>query len=226
MSSLSDRRTATLVRPVRANVGEANSSATFAATPAHFNDELRDGGLLADAEAAASHAAWSTGYREGLDEGMACGRALSAVEQAAADRRSNTLRELISETAESVIAEQRLAISEVEHALVVAAFEIAEAILAREIRFQPRSAEEALVAALALAPERMPCVVRMNPADCEALGEVEERFPLRDLSVQADESIDPGDCVINVPTGRIELRLADAIARARIVLLAGRETEQ
>ncbi len=216
MNLSSDRpgRAITLVRPVRA------------AQPArhHFDEQLRDGGFLADAEAAASTAAWSTGYEAGLEEGMACGRALSAVEQAAADRRSHAHSERIIAAAERVVSLQRQAISEAENALVIAAFEIAEAIIGREIRERPRSAEDALLGALALAPERMPCLVRMHPSDVADLGDVTERFALRDITMQADPTIEAGDCVISLPTGRIEWRLADAIERARLAVLAGRES--
>ena len=234
MNSSSDRpgRATTLVRPLRA-ASPAAISSTPSSTPVpatrparhHFDEQLRDGGLLADAEAAASTAAWSAGYEAGLEEGMACGRALSAVEQAAADRRSHAHSELIIAAAEHAVTAQRKAITEAENALVVAAFEIAEAIIGRETRESPRSAEEALLGALALAPERMPCLVRMHPSDVADLGDVTERFALRDISMQADPTIDAGDCVISLATGRIEWRLTDAIERARVAVLAGRESE-
>lgn len=246
MNSSSDpaARATTLVRLVRRTAssgGSAGSGGTAgivvgaalvdAAVGTHmgllsrhrFDDELRDGGLLADAETAATAAAWSAGYQAGLDEGMATGRALSAVEQAAADRRAHSLADEIFAAAEHVASEYRAQALAASDALLAAAFDIAEAIVGREVREHPRSGEDALADALALAPEHLPCVARLHPRDVEDLGDVSQRWSERDLTVVADASVAVGDCVISLPTGRIENRIADAVARAREVVLGPAE---
>lgn len=228
MNSLSDRsaRALTVVRPVRWSAeGSGGSSPVHISAPTsgfsrhRFDDELRDGGFLADAAAHADRAAWSAGYEAGMEEGIACGRALSAVEQAAADRRAQGLLERVAAAADRVVDEQKGQAAAAANALLRAAFEIAKAIVGREVSEHPRSGEEALLAVLRLAPEHMPCIARLNPADVEQLGDISERFVGRDITIVADATVAAGDCVVTLPTGRIEHRIDDAVARVRRVVL-------
>lgn len=236
MNSLSDRsaRALTVVRPARWSVegSDGSSSVPINASPSgfsrhRFDDELRDGGFLADAAAHADRAAWSAGYETGVEEGIACGRALSAVEQAAADRRAQGLLERVAAAADRVVDEQKAQAAAASKALLRAAFEIAEAIVGREVSEHPRSGEEALLGALRLAPDHMPCSARLNPADVEQLGDISERFVERDITIVADANVAVGDCVVTLPTGRIEHRIEDAVDRVRSVLFGrtdGNET--
>ncbi len=142
MNSLSDRslRAVAVVRPLRSPLGPpAQSVPMNVGTPTsglsrhRFDDELRDGAFLAQSAVHADRAAWSAGYESGMTEGIACGRALSAMEQAAADRRAQSLIEHIATAASLVIDDQRIRAAAATSALLHAAFEIAEAIIGREV---------------------------------------------------------------------------------------------
>ena len=234
MNSLSDRslRAVAVVRPLHSPLGQTNQSVpmnlrthTSSLSQHRFDDELRDGAFLAEVAANADRAAWSAGYESGMTEGIACGRALSSVEQAAADRRAQSLIEHIATAANRTIDEHRTQAAAATSALLHAAFEIAEAIIGREVREHPRSGAEALLAALSLAPDRMACVARLNPTDVDELGDVTERFAGRDLTIVADATVAVGDCVVSLPTGRIECQISDAVARARGVVLGEYEDD-
>ena len=228
MNSLSDRslRAVAVVRPLRSPLDPTGQSVpmnlrtrTSSLSRHRFDDELRDGAFLAESAAHADRAAWSAGYESGMTEGIACGRALSAMEQAAADRRAQSLIEHIATAANRVIDDQRVHAAAATSALLHAAFEIAEAIIGREVHDHPRSGADALLAALCLAPEHMACVARLNPADVDELGDASERFAGRDLTIVADATMAVGDCVVSLPTGRIEFQISEAVARARRVVL-------
>jgi flagellar biosynthesis/type III secretory pathway protein FliH len=105
--------------------------------------------------------------------------------------------------------------------LIQAAMELALSIVGRDLRDNPRTGEEALRAALALVPSRVPCTARLHPSDVDDLATLDPAQIHSDLSIVADYSVESGDCVVDLPSAQIEYRLRDAIERVRSVIGAG-----
>ena len=162
--------------------------------------------------------AWTAGYEVGLEQGMAIGRASTVAEHAASDRRTELVGEAMQGAADAAIADIRREFSDATEVLIRAAFDIALAIVGRDLRDHPRTGEEALRAALALVPSRSACTARLHPSDLDDLGPIDLVGLHQDLSVVADYSVESGDCVIDLASAQIENRLADAIARVRAVM--------
>lgn len=213
MSSSSDlRRRSTIVRPMRRESDWVQPGVARARFDEQIHDRSRD---VADEEPVLTFA---DGYNTGLEEGMALGRALAAAEHAAEERRLSSLVSAIDSAAAQASDAVLRSSAEASDSLVHAAFELAEAIIRRELRDRPRSGEEALRQALTLAPQHVTCVARLNPADAESLGEIQSRLAHRDVTVVADATVAIGDCVVDLPAGRIEARIDDAVDRARAAL--------
>ena len=162
--------------------------------------------------------AWTAGYEVGLEQGVSIGRASTVAEHAASDRRMALVGDALRDAADDAIADVRREFTDATEALIHAAFDIALAIVGRDLRDHPRTGEEALRAALALAPPRIPCTARLHPSDLDDLGQLDPARLHQDLSIVPDYSVESGDCVIDLPSAQIENRLADAIARVRAVM--------
>jgi flagellar assembly protein FliH len=96
---------------------------------------------------------------------------------------------------------------------------IAEVILGREIDTAIDPGRDALVRALALAPERGPVVARLHPGDLERLDDAGLAAG-RDLELVADPHIEPGGCILDVGPARVDAQLGTALARVRAELSA------
>ncbi len=211
-SSSNPVRRPTVIRPMRRESDRIRSSVQSAT----FDNQLTD--IFGKAEAA--EPTWAEGYEAGVEEGMSIGRALTSEEEAANDRRVRVLCDAIALAADRAISQQQLILEATRDSLLRAAFDLTEALIDRELRERPRSGEEALRAAISLAPEHLSCTARLNPTDLEQLTDIEGRFSHRDLTLVADHSIPVGDCVVDLPAGQIEFCLADALDRARRMLLS------
>lgn len=132
----------------------------------------------------------------------AAARACAAVEAAAASLRERTDR--IAD-----LATERI------WALAV---ELAETILETELSDPTRAARTALVRAgnAVAAAETADAVVILSDTDAETLDRLGERP--QGLAVESSASLSPGDAVVHVPDGEVDLRVAAALARARAAL--------
>lgn len=106
--------------------------------------------------------------------------------------------------------------------LLEAAFELAEAVVGYELATKPGRALEVARALLAELPTG-PAVVRVNPADKELL--LAEPEPLvgslhQQVSVVADASLAPGECVVTCGAKTADARVEEALQRARQVFCA------
>lgn len=162
--------------------------------------------------------AWTAGYEVGLEQGMSMGRASTVAEHAASDRRMALVGEALRCAADGAIADVQRELSDATEVLIHAAFDIALAIVGRDLSDHPRTGEDALRSALALVPPRVACTARLHPSDLDDLGTLDLASLHQDLSIVADYSVESGDCVIDLPSAQIENRLADAIARVRAVM--------
>jgi flagellar biosynthesis/type III secretory pathway protein FliH len=112
--------------------------------------------------------------------------------------------------------------SAAESELRVLAVRIAEKILARELALKPDAVADVVAQALAHAGEPRDVVVRMNPADLEAIERgkprlVERVRSARAVTFRADETVARGGCIVESELGVVDARLStqlEAIERA------------
>jgi flagellar assembly protein FliH len=219
MSSLSDILTAPLLRPQRKVVAPAVSVA-------RFDEQFPTAG--ADRRGSATpEQAWTAGYEVGLEQGMSCGRAATEADIAAADRRAAIVVDAVHRAADRIIAELRTQFSDASDSVLGTAYDVAFAVIDRDLRSSPRTGEDALRAALALVPAHEPCVARLHPSDVALLNESAHVDLLSTLSagraefsIVSDPTVASGDCVIDMESARVEHRLADALTRVRNAMRA------
>ena len=109
-----------------------------------------------------------------------------------------------------------------ESELRVLAVRIAEKILARELQLKPDAVADVVAQALAHAGEPRDVVVRMNPADLEAIERGKPRLiervrSARAVTFRADETLARGGCIVESELGVVDARLStqlEAIERA------------
>lgn len=198
-----------LARPMR-------GSAAVARFDEQFTDPSKDRRGYATPQQA-----WTAGYEVGMEQGISVGRAATVAEDAASDRRMATIANALHTAAQAAVSNMQDEFALASEALVQASFELALAIVERDLRDRPRTGEEALRSALALVPPRVPCIARLHPSDVDDLASLDSSMLHHDLSIVADYSVESGDCVVDLPSAQIENRLADAIARVRSVLASG-----
>ena len=155
---------------------------------------------------------WAAGYAAGLAE--ARDEVQTAAERARADQTS-ALRALADAVAQAqgVLEVER---GRLERSAAELALRITEAMFARELKLSSSPGLEAIARALAESPESDGAVVRLNPADAEALGDASR---LRDaMTIVQDPAVGAGGCVLEVGTALIDARIETSLERVRKVL--------
>jgi flagellar assembly protein FliH len=183
--------------------------------------------------AAARRRAVEQGAAEGHQAGYAAGLAVAAAEahvaaeqatQAAAA--SEALRDaqvaealaLLTSAAEAFSRREATRLSEIEEVVADLALDIARAVLDRELVLSQNPGREAVVRALALAPEGCPATVRLHPDDVDTLGEVGGLGAGRTVTVVADRTIERGGCIVDGAGRRVDAQISPALARVAAAL--------
>ena len=153
-------------------------------------------------------AGYSDGYTEGVDAARAEVRseivhAVSALHAAAAELSERDAVGLASMTTAAI----ELAVS------------IAEAVLQREVTTSVLAGRQALARALSVAPNRGEVDAHLHPSDIDAVGDIAELAPGRDVRLVPDASVERGGCVLHVGAARIDAQLGTALARVRAELM-------
>jgi flagellar assembly protein FliH len=107
--------------------------------------------------------------------------------------------------------------AELETAASRLAFEIAEAVIGREVALASNPGLDAVTRALALAPNAAEVTVRLHPDDAAAV----EGWEGRAVTVVPDPTIERGGCLLDAGPSRIDARISSAIARVRAALELG-----
>lgn len=183
-----------------------------------FTEDLAGDRPLLGLDPAVVQRAVEEGRQAGFDAGYHGGLAKAAAEAAEREvRRDAEVGRVVAALAlaAAAFADRQVAqLSEVQDEVVDAALAIAEAILEREVSVATAPGRDAIVRALALAPEG-DAVVHMHPSDIDSLGTIECG---RDLTIVADATIEPGGCVLEVGACRVDTQLSAALARVRKAL--------
>jgi flagellar assembly protein FliH len=216
MSSSSDTLAVPLLRPQRKVAGPSVAVARFDEQfPATGAD--RRGTVTPEQ-------AWTAGYEVGMEQGMAMGRAATEADTAAADRRAAIVANAFALAADRVNGDLEMQFALATDSVLATAFEVAFAIIERDLREHPRTGEEALRVALAVVPTHEPCVARLHPSDAALLDGSDAVAALvagrPEFTIVSDPSVASGDCMIDMESARVELRLDEALARVRTALRA------
>lgn len=123
----------------------------------------------------------------------------------------------LATAAEALDARTAPVLAEAENSLFVAAIELAEAILGRELADVKTGARAALDRAIAHVEPSGVRAVRMNPDDLACL-DPDTRSAVG-VDFVADPSIRRGDAITELPDGYLDARIGTALARARAALL-------
>ncbi len=162
------------------------------------------------------------GYLAGYTEGARQAQAENAADlashkavRAAAQARTDALVSQLASATEGYLAQwgaRDLALTE---DLMAAAFELAEAVVACELRARPDRALQVAKAVLAELPTG-PVVVRVHPSDEDFLREATALGrPQPAVTIVTDATVGPGGCVVTSGGSTIDARVAEALRRAR-----------
>ena len=108
---------------------------------------------------------------------------------------------------------QAPAAKEIEDLAVRCAVAIAEQILGRELSDPGRAAVDAVRRALRLAPDGADAVVRLHPGDLATVAATDAMAAAATVRFVADETVQPGGCVLDAGACRIDAQVGPALAR-------------
>lgn len=150
-------------------------------------------------------------YRSGFEEGTAAGLAEFRDHVGEAHRALESAAEAIRQAHEQFL-------DNLEPQVVEIAKTVAARILRREARSDPELVRRTVRAALENLAERSKAIVRLNPADIEALTErgvsLEGEFRgFERVEVTPDDSVPRGGCTVETKTIDIDARLDTQLAR-------------
>ena len=183
---------------------------------------------LTEAEAAGYEQGYVDGYNEGKAVGYADGYQQGNAQAAAdalvaATERENKLREAVmalATAARECDTRQKAAIDDIESTIVEAVFDLAETLLGREMSRTRTPGRDALRRALALADLHGPAIARLNPDDLETIGDFADLAPGRAIELVPDPNIEPGGCILESGSTRVDAQLGPALRRAKQALLS------
>lgn len=164
------------------------------------------------------------GYLDGHAAGWAA--AQNDVDAARTDHRRSAERlDSVADALGAAVAELEsrdgVALADIHADVVALAARLATEIVGRELRAVDQPVLEALGRVAALRPDRGEVVIRVNPVDLATAEEAVDADLLHwpaGARVVADPTIEPGGCVADVGSCRIDAQLGPAIERMRLAL--------
>lgn len=165
---------------------------------------------------------WAQGRRAAAEaaETEAAAQALAQArhEAAAAEALSRALRALDAAAADL---ERRVIapIADLADAVTTGAFELARALLARELTLTQTPGLDAIRRALTVLPEGRPVTARLHPEDAELVRSAIAALPPgelgREVLVVSDPAVEPSGAVVECDAARVDAQLGTALERAR-----------
>jgi flagellar assembly protein FliH len=155
----------------------------------------------------------------GFQEGFAAGLADAAAgDEAAVSARTARLSEALIAAAATAHALRADAVARAETEAVELAFELAEALLGREVSLCPTLTLEAVTRAVTLVPQGEDLVVRLHPGDVIAPEELQALVADASVKVVHDPEVELGGCVVEAGPCRIDAQVGPAMERARALI--------
>lgn len=173
---------------------------------------------------AAKERGYATGYAAGArraEEDLAA--RLAQIEQERADEKAavalalDTALNALNTAATHVAAQTVPALADAEDTLAAAAYDLAEAVLGRELSTGEDTAKDALARVLGHPEAGQILTVRLHPDDLAVVDGVAELVS-RNITLIADPALDRGDAIAEMTAGLLDARLGEALQRARTSL--------
>lgn len=169
----------------------------------------------AEVARAAREEAARLGYSDGFSAGRQDALLAAQAEAAAAAQAAATALQSLDAATAALHGHQTMAVADVEQHIVELAMSIAEAIVQRELTAAASPGRDALVRALALAPERVDAVARLHPEDLQTVGDLTMMTAEREITLIGDPSVERGGCLLDVGACRIDAQISPALDRVR-----------
>jgi flagellar assembly protein FliH len=160
---------------------------------------------------------YMAGYAEGARQAQAENAAELAAHKAAwaaTQARASTLVGRLASAVDEYLARWGARDVALTEQLTGAVFELAEAVVACELRTRPDRAAQVARAVLADLPTG-PVVARVHPDDEAFMGEALARGATSGVAIVADPSVGPGGCVVSCSGTTVDARVSEALRRAR-----------
>jgi flagellar assembly protein FliH len=155
----------------------------------------------------------------GFQEGFAAGLADAAAgDEAAISARVARLSEALVAAAATARTQRAEAVALAEREAVELAFELAEALLGREITLSPSLSIDAVTRAVALVPKGEDLVIRLHPGDVIDTAELQSLVAEASVKVIHDPEVEVGGCVVEAGPCRIDAQIGPAMERARALI--------
>jgi len=200
----------TIIEAPRVNGGAPDSSDAVAAEPAEIvapPEPVIDERELEKIRLEAAARGYEDGYAAGRDEAL-----IQVNEQASA------LLAQLAAAVRSFETRRQRSFDELTTDVAQFAFATVEAMLGRELQLAASPTRDAIERALRMSPDRVHAIVRINPADVELVGSVEDIAAGRSVEVVADPSVEPGGCIVRADDCEVDAQFSEALQRLRAVL--------
>ncbi|HVC69126.1 MAG TPA: FliH/SctL family protein [Acidimicrobiales bacterium] len=192
--------------------GEAGRRATTETFGLHLPDAVRRPSVpTADPFAAARAAGFAEGFQAGLADA-------AAGDEAARTAQTSRLSDALITAAAAARSHRADAVALAEQEAVRLAFELAEALLGREISLSSSLSIDAVTRAVALVPKGDDLVVRLHPDDVITPDELQALVPDASVKVVIDPEVELGGCVVEAGPCRIDAQVGPAMERARALI--------
>jgi flagellar biosynthesis/type III secretory pathway protein FliH len=145
-------------------------------------------------------------------------------ELAALTRQTKTVLESVQRSLDSIAAQQRVADSELARGTVELAIVIAEHVVRRAIRAEDYGVEEIVSQAVARMAGQDAVTIYLNPTDIQRLEQLQassDQYEFHDWNIQADKSLNRGDCYADAGDVGILTTLEQHLTGLRQWLLEG-----
>jgi flagellar assembly protein FliH len=196
-------------RVLRGEAGRRATTETFGVQAPETNG--RSSAPTADPFAAGCAAGFQEGFQAGLADA-------AAGDEAALSARAARLSDALIAAAASARSQRAAAVAQAEQEAVELAFELAEALLGREISLSPSLSIDAVKRAVALVPKGEDLVVSLHPGDVITPEELQALVGDASVKVVHDPHVEVGGCVVEAGPCRIDAQVGPAMERARALI--------
>jgi flagellar assembly protein FliH len=158
------------------------------------------------------------GFKAGYAEGLA--RAEGAADAAGreAERRIQSAMAALIAAAGAFAQRQATAMTDIEDEVAALAFQLATALVGRELAAAENPGRDAVARALGLAPRRVDVIIRLHPDDAALVPDPDELAPGRGVTLVADPAVERGGCMLDAGGAHIDAQIGPALERVREAL--------